>query len=150
MQLNRNDFIVNTSITEIINQINQITMKKSIVLLGLALVTFTAPVFATNAVAKSTQNVLSNYGKNTPLCVAIQKGEFDLVKKLVEYGADVNEKSFGMTPLMVAARYNKVEILKFLLANGANVNVKDEKGFTALKYAELSIASDAVAILKQA
>lgn len=124
-------------------------MKKSIVFFGLALVTLTAPAFATNSVATS-QNVLSNYGKSTPLCVAIQKGEFDLVKKLIEYGADINEKSYGMTPLMVAARYNKTEILKLLLANGANANVKDEKGFTALKYAELSIANDAVAILKQA
>ncbi|WP_309641911.1 ankyrin repeat domain-containing protein [Flavobacterium sp.] len=123
-------------------------MKKSIVYLGLALVTFTAPVLANNTVT-TTQNVLSHYGKSTPLCVAIQKGEFDLVKKMVEYGADVNEKSFGMTPLMVAARYNKTEIIKFLLANGANVQTKDEKGITALKYAELSLANDAVAILKQ-
>jgi len=39
-------------------------MKKSIVYLGLALVTFTAPVFAANTVETSTQRVLSNYGKN--------------------------------------------------------------------------------------
>lgn len=123
-------------------------MKKSIVYLGLALVTFTAPALATN-VAPTTQNVLSNYGKNTPLCVAIQKGEFDLVKKMVEYGADVNEKSFGMTPLMVAARYNKTEIITYLLANGANIHIKDEKGITALKYAELSLATEAVEILKK-
>ncbi len=124
-------------------------MKKSIVYLGLALVTFTAPAFATNNVAQTTENVLSNYGKSTPLCVAIQKGEFDLVKKMVEYGADVNEKSYGMTPLMVAARYNKTEIITFLLANGANIHIKDEKGITALKYAELSLATEAVEILKQ-
>lgn len=123
-------------------------MKKSIVYLGLALVSFTAPALATN-VAQTTQNVLSNFGKNTPLCVAIQKGEFDLVKKMVEYGADVNEKSFGMTPLMVAARYNKTEIITYLLANGANIHIKDEKGITALKYAELSLATEAVEILKK-
>ena len=124
-------------------------MKKSIVYLGLALVTFTAPAFATNNVAQTTENVVSNYGKSTPLCVAIQKGEFDLVKKMVEYGADVNEKSYGMTPLMVAARYNKTEIITFLLANGANIHIKDEKGITALKYAELSLATEAVEILKK-
>jgi len=122
-------------------------MKKSIVYLGLALATFATPVLATNHVAP-TQS-FSFYGKSTPLCVAIQKGEIDFVKKMVEYGADVNEKSFGMTPLMVAARYNKVEILKFLLANGADARVKDEKGFTALKYAELSLANEAVVLLKQ-
>ena len=124
-------------------------MKKTIAYLGLALVTIGAPAFTTNAVAKTTQNDFLNYGKTTPLCVAIQKGEFDLVKKMVEYGADVNEKSSGMTPLMVAARYNKIDILKYLLANGADIRTKDDKGITALKYAELSLANDAVALLKQ-
>jgi ankyrin repeat protein len=124
-------------------------MKKSIVYLGLAFVTFTAPAFAINNVAQKTETVLSNYGKNTPLCVAIQKGEFDLVKKMIAYGADVNEKSFGMTPLMVAARYNKTEIITYLLANGANIHIKDERGITALKYAELSLATEAVEILKK-
>ena len=88
------------------------------------------------------------YAKNTPLCIAIQKGEIDLVKKLIEYGADVNEKSFGMTPLMVAARYNKVEIIKILLEKGAKQNEKNEKGFTALKYAQLSYAKEAESFLK--
>ncbi len=124
-------------------------MKKSIICLGLALASFASPVFASPINVNATQKSSLNYGKSTPLCVAIQKGEFDLVKKLIEYGADVNEKSFGMTPLMVAARYNKVDIIRFLLANGANINTKDEKGFTALKYAELSLANDALAILKQ-
>jgi len=50
--------------------------------------------------------------------------------------------------LMYAARYNKVEIVKLLLANGAKSNVKDDKGFTALKHAELSNASETVEILK--
>lgn len=146
-------FVTNISnwslLLKIINQLNQISMKKSIICLGLALVTFATPVLASHAMVIAPQKSSLIYGKNTPLCVAIQKGEFDLVKKLIEYGADVNEKSFGMTPLMVAARYNKVDIIRFLLANGANINTKDEKGFTALKYAELSLANDAVTVLKQ-
>lgn len=123
-------------------------MKKSIVYLAVVLASFAAPMAATPMLAQ--QSNVSSYGKSTPLCIAIQKGEIDLVRKMVEYGADVNEKSYGMTPLMVAARYNKTEIIKFLLANGADARTKDEKGFTALRYAELSIANDAVAILKQA
>jgi len=73
-----------------------------------------------------------------------------VVKRFIEYGADVNEKSNGMSPLMIAAPYNKIEIIKILLSNGANFNTKDEKGFTALKHAELSHANEAVQILKQA
>ena len=122
-------------------------MKKSILYLSVTLLTFSTATFATN-VAITPTNVSSFYAKSTPLCIAIQKGEIDLVKKLIEYGADVNEKSFGMTPLMVAARYNKVEIMKLLISKGAVSNTKDEKGFTALKYAEHSNATGAIELLK--
>mgnify|MGYP006191513899 CR=1 FL=1 len=53
-----------------------------------------------------------------------------------------------MTPLMIAARYNRVEIIKLLIASGARTYEKNEKGYTALKYAELSNASEAIALLK--
>lgn len=122
-------------------------MKKSILYLSVTLLTFSTATFATNVVI-TPMNVTSFYAKNTTLCIAIQKGEIDIVKKLIEYGADVNEKSFGMTPLMVAARYNKVEIMKLLISNGAISTTKDEKGFTALKYAELSNAIGAIELLK--
>jgi ankyrin repeat protein len=125
-------------------------MKKSIIYLGIALVSFSTIASATNVSSLTALELKQiNDVSPTPLCVAISKGEIDIVKKFVEYGADVNEKSNGMTPLMLAARYNKVEIIKFLLANGANVDTKDEKGYTALKYAELSSATDAIALLKQ-
>lgn len=127
-------------------------MKKSIVYLSLALIAFANVSFAANPnfliVSKS---LVSFYkGIATPLSVAISKGDIETVKKFVEYGADVNELSNGMTPLMIAARYNRVEIIKLLLANGAKLNTKDEKGFTALKYAELSSANEAIQFLKQA
>jgi ankyrin repeat protein len=123
-------------------------MKKTIIL-GIALITFSS--VATASIVETTSNGINeNYfnSTSTPLCVAISRGELDIVKKFVEYGADVNEKSNGMTPLMVAARYNKVEIIKFLLEHGAKLNEKDEKGFTTLKYAELSSANEAILVLK--
>ena len=122
-------------------------MKKSILYLSVTLLTFSTATFAKNGAITPT-NITFLYAKNTPLCIAIQKGEIDLVIKLIEYGADVNEKSFGMTPLMVAARYNKVEMLKLLISKGVNFNEKNEKGFTALKYAELSNATAAIEFLK--
>lgn len=124
-------------------------MKKSIVCLGIALVTLSTVSHASNHnyfVQKEINH--SNYEGATPLCVAIYKGEIDLVKKLIIYGVNVNEKSNGLTPLMVAARYNKVEIIKLLLANGAHLKEKNENGIDALKYAEISNAKDAVAFLK--
>lgn len=124
-------------------------MKKSIVYLGIALVTFSTVSQASNY-NSSTQKEINRptYEGATPLCVAISKGEIDLVKKLIGYGADVNEKSNGLSPLMMAARFNKVEIIKVLLANGANLKEKNERGMTALKYAELSNATEAAAFLK--
>ena len=89
------------------------------------------------------------YDVATPLSIAISKGDIESVRKFIEYGVDINEKSNGMSPLMIAARYNKVEIMKVLISKGARVNAKDENGFTALKYAELSNASEAVLFLKQ-
>ncbi|TPN83049.1 ankyrin repeat domain-containing protein [Aquimarina algicola] len=83
----------------------------------------------------------------SPFCISIAKGDYDMVKKLIELGTEVNEPSKGMTPLMYAARYNRTEIIKLLLANGAKVNTKDSKGFNAIKYAQLSNAKDAEELL---
>ena len=124
-------------------------MKKSIVYLGVALVAFTNVSLASNFKCfNADKKVITSAYDASPLNVAILKGDIQSVLKFIEYGADVNEKSEEMTPLMTAARYNKVEIIKILLAQGAKPGVKNEKGFTALKYAQLSNAAEAVAILK--
>jgi ankyrin repeat protein len=126
-------------------------MKKSIVYLGVALLAFTNVTLASNSNSLSaSKGMISVYYGATPLGIAISKGDIEVVKKFIEYGVDVNENSNGMSPLMVAARYNKVEIIKILLSKGANLDAKDEKGFTALKHAELSHADEAVQLLKQA
>ncbi len=122
-------------------------MKKTIVTLGVALCTLTASAFASTPSNPNHNHYALKVA--TPLGTAIIKGELDIVKKFVEYGADVNEMSNGMTPLMIAARYNRVEIINFLLENGANPKIKTETGWTALRYAELSKAEDAVAILSR-
>lgn len=81
-------------------------------------------------------------------CKAILQGDIETVKKLIDLGEDVNQKSLGMTPAMFAARYNKAEILELLIENGANLKMKSDKGYTAKKIAELSNAQDALAVLK--
>ncbi|MFC4479384.1 MULTISPECIES: ankyrin repeat domain-containing protein [Flavobacterium] len=123
-------------------------MKKSVIYLGLALVTFGNVAMASNGVS-TVKNPIERTGYTAnPLNVAISKGDIETVKKFIEYGADVNLISEDLTPLMTAARYNKFEIIKVLLANGAKASAKNENGFTALKYAELSNASESIAILK--
>lgn len=121
-------------------------MKKSIVYLGIALLAFGNVAIANTETNLTEKTVVSK--SINPLCQAIAKGDIDTVKKMIQFGTDVNATSNGMTPLMFAARYNKVEIVKLLLENGARVNAKDEKGFTALKHAELSNATEAAELIK--
>ena len=123
-------------------------MKKSVIYLGLALVTFGNVAMASNEISPVKNQVEFKNYVGTPLNVAISKGDLETVKKFIEYGADVNQISEDLTPLMIAALYNKHEIIKILLANGANPKAKNEKGYTALKYAQASNASEAIALLK--
>ncbi|CAA9201182.1 ankyrin repeat domain-containing protein [Flavobacterium collinsii] len=123
-------------------------MKNSIIYLGVALVAFANVAMASNqtSIVKPQLEIVNSF--STPLNVAVGKGDLDFVKKLLEYGADVNEMSEGLSPLMIAARYNKVDIMRVLLAKGADASARNEKGFTALKYAQLSNATEAIDILK--
>ncbi|RXM47238.1 ankyrin repeat domain-containing protein [Flavobacterium sp. YO12] len=125
-------------------------MKNSIIYLGVALVAFANVSMASNQTSFVKPQMEITKIFSSPLNVAVSKGDLAFVKKLIEYGADVNEMSEDLSPLMTAARYNKAEIMKVLIANGARINEKNEKGYTALKYAELSNATDAIAILKEA
>ncbi|WP_269235183.1 ankyrin repeat domain-containing protein [Flavobacterium flavigenum] len=123
-------------------------MKKSIVYLGVALVAFTNVSLAADFKSfNGEKKIITSPYDASPLNVAILKGDLQIVLKFIEYGADVNQISEDMTPLMTAARYNKVEIVKILLAQGAKPGIKNEKGFTALKYAQLSNATEVAAIL---
>lgn len=126
-------------------------MKKSIIYLSFILAFFTnAAVASTTLYAEANTIINTGDGETaTPLAVAISKGDVATVKKLISYGIDINQKSNDMTPLMIAARYNRVEIINLLLEKGAKLNTTNKKGFSALKYAQLSNAKDAVGALTQ-
>lgn len=124
-------------------------MKKSIISLSVLLCTFSNASFASNSKPLVNNTSIQSDDVNTALVVAIYKGDIESVKKFLNYGANVNEKSNGMSPLMHAARYNKVEIIKILISSGAKINARDNNGLTALNYAKLSNANEAVVLLKQ-
>ena len=64
-------------------------------------------------------------------------GNFDMVKKLLPYIFDINEKDEnGWNALMVALYNDNREIINFLLQNNASVNVVNNNGTTCLMYAK--------------
>lgn len=122
-------------------------MKKTVIILG-AILVFASTTNASNATAKTKNQIeFSVYGKS-PLHLAISKGDIEAVKKFVTYGTNTNKMVNNMTPLMVAARFNQCEIIKILLANGADLSIENAHGFTALHYAEYAKSTEAICIFK--
>lgn len=78
-----------------------------------------------------------NYAGITPLTIAAEKGNMEIIKMLVEDGkATINEaSSYGITPLISAAAAGQDEAVAYLIQKGADVTVKDDLGKTALLYA---------------
>jgi ankyrin repeat protein len=83
----------------------------------------------------------------TPLHIACSIEKMDLVKLLIEHGANVNattEDRGEQTPLHVAVArgvFSKdlVQLVRLLLDNGADPEAMDAKGRTALKVAQASL-----------
>ncbi len=103
----------------------------------------------------NTTNLESNVTAEAPddlsaFCKAVMQGDVETVKKFIELGEDVNQKSLGKAPIHYAARYNKAEVLKVLIENGANLKKRCDGGMTAMKYAKLSHATEAQAVLEAA
>ncbi len=60
---------------------------------------------------------------NTLLHEAVLAGDFSLVKKLIDKGADINsENDQSATPICIAAYFNRKEIVQYLIERGVNVN----------------------------
>jgi serine/threonine-protein phosphatase 6 regulatory ankyrin repeat subunit A len=70
------------------------------------------------------------YG-STPLHRAAYNDNFEIVKYLVEHGAEVNGRSVRGLPVLRSAEAGK-KIFQYLLQHGAGINAKDEYGKTIL------------------
>ena len=79
---------------------------------------------------------LSDKDGDFPLFIAVKNGYGEIVKYLVDHGADVNkEDKSKKTPLLVAAKKGHKEIIEYLVDHGVNVNKEDKNGNTPLIYA---------------
>lgn len=123
-------------------------MKKTIILSVIALSCSLVTVNAENVNELTNSAIETAVKEKSPFHMSIVKGDVELVKKLIDLGADVNKKWNGLTPAMYAAKYNKTDVLEILIDNGANLKTKCAKGHTALEYAELSNAKDAQLVIE--
>ncbi|OEK09064.1 hypothetical protein A8C32_14350 [Flavivirga aquatica] len=125
-------------------------MKKTIIITAIALCFSILTVNAKPIIENTNTSHVEAVFKVNSFCVSIAKGDIETVKKLIARGADVNEKSNGMTPAMYAAKFNRTEILKLLISKGANLKTRSNKKMTAAQYAKLHGATDAIVIIKEA
>lgn len=85
----------------------------------------------------------------TPLILAAAHGDNNMIRLLLDHNADVNFQGNGTeTALMYGVRSSKLSAVKILLKEKAKVNQTDDKGFTALDYAEMYEFVEIVEYLK--
>jgi uncharacterized protein len=84
----------------------------------------------------------------SPLMMAALKGHFELVKQLIERGADVNKT--GWTPLHYAATNGHLAIMELLLEQHAYIDAESPNGTTPLMMAAHYGSPAAVKLLLEA
>ena len=90
---------------------------------------------------------------STPLHCATWKGHLDVVKLLLEAGAEVNAQNenshWGTTPLHAAAHANQAAIAELLINQGADLNAKDMNGQPPLHHTTFHKAKAAAKVIER-
>lgn len=92
---------------------------------------------AKNLLGQSRKNSEESYintptnGGNTMLETASANGHLELVKLLVEKGANINSQTNeGYTPIYRAAIYDHLDVVEYLKQNGADIQIKPAGNYT--------------------
>ncbi|XP_031631526.1 serine protease persephone-like isoform X2 [Contarinia nasturtii] len=81
-------------------------------------------------------NAVDEETKRTPLHQAINGGNIEAIKYLIDNGADVYaEDNLLQSMLHIAAQKGNIDVIRYLIDNGANVTAEDKDLRTPLHYA---------------
>ena len=70
------------------------------------------------------------------LCVAAEYGHLDIIRYIVEHGADMEKAdNYGWTPIITASWKGHLEVVHYLLEQGANRDKANNRGYTSLHWA---------------
>ena len=84
----------------------------------------------------------------SPIVIACDVGNYNIVEMLLENGANINDTSeTGLTPLMKASIYNYTNVIELLLSKGVDINKQNIYGATAILYSSLHSNKDAMKLL---
>ena len=84
----------------------------------------------------------------TQLQLAASRGEIELIKEILDKGADINEKNkHGKTALMLAAGNGRMEATNLLLERNAIIDAQEVDGMTALMMAASDGKTETVKLL---
>lgn len=92
---------------------------------------------------------------HTALFLAAGTGQIEVVKLLLEKGADVNKQTnYGWTPLITAvgrftSGHRDTDMADLLLENGADIDAKNKEGRTAVDLAREYASPEMVRFLEQ-
>lgn len=71
--------------------------------------------------------------KASPLILATLKGNLNVVKMLVEKGANINQRNWqGHSSIQYACSKGWIDIVEYLLVKGVDINVVDNRGDSSL------------------
>ncbi|MDW7682211.1 MAG: ankyrin repeat domain-containing protein, partial [bacterium] len=100
--------------------------------------------------AKINLNLGLKPDSTTALMAAVEGGHLQIIKLLVENGADINAKrKFGYTSLMIAIQRNQVEIAKYLIKVGADIHMFTNINDTPLMFAVEKCQTELLQLLIQ-